>query len=152
MKVLFLDIDGVLNSDAYFLGIKDTRTECLDSDFLHLDPSKIALLNNIVTATQAEAALHRRGATFEFFGATPELTEERRRERFGIAWQGNYTPRGLEIQCWLDEHPQVTRFAIVDDEPDMEHLVDHLVLTDPRLGLTEQDCARILKLLADRSA
>jgi hypothetical protein len=45
--------------------------------------------------------------------------------------------RGDEIQAWLDGHPEVTRFVILDDHADMAHLGAHLVQTDSVTGLTK---------------
>ncbi len=168
MNVVFLDIDGVLNSDTYYARRGDRPVHLKDSDSWHIDPATVDRLNRVIVTTGArvvlssdwrrepekpglaktEAALHKRGATFRLYDATPVLSEDVRRERFGLAWQGNYTPRALEIQYWLDEHPRVSRYAIVDDEPDMQHLADRLVLTDASVGLTDQDCAELLKLLS----
>ena len=37
--------------------------------------------------------------------------------------------RGVEIQEWLFQHPEVEEFVIVDDETDMAFLLPHLVVT-----------------------
>ena len=166
MKVLFLDIDGVLNSFDYFSAKKFSRAE-----FQHapsqVDAKAIARLNVVIEQTEAivvlssdwrksppnpgllatETALRERGATFSLTFATPILKEPERLARLGESWVGNYTPRWLEIQCWLDKHQKVSRFAIVDDESDMAHLNDRLVVTEPEVGLTEEDCGRLLALL-----
>lgn len=44
--------------------------------------------------------------------------------------------RGNQIQAWLNEHRElnVTRFAIVDDDSDMDHLEDFLFQTSTRMG------------------
>jgi hypothetical protein len=47
--------------------------------------------------------------------------------------------RGEEIQAWLTENPDVTQFVILDDDSDMAHLIDHLVQTDHKVGLTAAD-------------
>ena len=52
--------------------------------------------------------------------------------------------RGLEIQKWLDDHPEVSEFVIVDDDSDMLHLMPKLVQTDTRLGLMWDKAADIL--------
>jgi hypothetical protein len=39
-------------------------------------------------------------------------------------------PRGLEIQAWLDAHESVSNFVILDDESDMAHLSSRLVQTN----------------------
>jgi len=57
--------------------------------------------------------------------------------------------RGLEIQDWLDRHPEVTRFVIVDDDDDMAHLKHRLVLTDALHGFQYKDMLAANKLLVD---
>lgn len=50
------------------------------------------------------------------------------------------TCRAIEIRAWLDAHPEVYKFAILDDEPISDsRLVEHLVRTNPSIGLSEQD-------------
>lgn len=44
--------------------------------------------------------------------------------------------RGREIQAWLNLHPEVTDFLILDDDRDMEHLKPRLVRTLFAVGLT----------------
>jgi hypothetical protein len=46
--------------------------------------------------------------------------------------------RGVEIQAWLDDHPRVQRFVILDDLAGMAHLSGHLVQTESRTGLTQE--------------
>ena len=163
MRVIFLDIDGVLNSEAYFTSLANPPV-ALDDE---IDPCAVRELNKLVARHSAVVvlssdwrktpskpglaatndALLRQGASFELLAATPELTERERQQRFGVQWQGSYTPRGLEIQAWLTEHSTVSHFVILDDEPDMEHLVDYLVQTDQAIGLTPEDCDRASAIL-----
>lgn len=45
--------------------------------------------------------------------------------------------RGLEINAWLEKHPEVTQYAIVDDNSDMlESQMPHFVQTDIEKGLS----------------
>jgi hypothetical protein len=44
--------------------------------------------------------------------------------------------RGVEIQAWLDKHPEVTDLLILDDDSDMEHLKRKLLRTEFPVGLT----------------
>jgi hypothetical protein len=55
--------------------------------------------------------------------------------------------RGVEIAEWLDDHPEVTHFVILDDDQDMEDLMDHLILIDPEVGLTDADADEVIKRL-----
>ena len=115
MKVIFLDIDGVLNSEQYI-------REC-DGCGIVIDPSKMVLLKQIVDATNARIVLSTSwrehwskddtqcdstgvlmnsifGAYgLQIFDKTPQL----------------HTRREEEIRNWLDEHPEVENFVVLDD-------------------------------------
>jgi hypothetical protein len=47
--------------------------------------------------------------------------------------------RGREIQDWLTRYPNVRRFAILDDDSDMAHLMPYLKHTSWRHGFMRQD-------------
>lgn len=49
-----------------------------------------------------------------------------------------YFPRGREIKKYLEEHPEITSFVILDDDCDMEELESHLVLCDTYFGYGTQ--------------
>ena len=54
------------------------------------------------------------------------------------------TLRGEEIQDWLDKHPEVTDYAILDDDSDMmEHQFSKFHHCDPWFGLTPNHLYRI---------
>ena len=60
-------------------------------------------------------------------------------------------PRWQEIRAWLDGAPErVQGFAILDDGDDMGPLEPHHVRTDPRVGLTDADTDRALRILGER--
>ena len=59
----------------------------------------------------------------------------------------NGMSRGREIQLWLQQHPEVDSFVILDDDADMDNLIDRLVQTEIETGLTEQDADRAIELL-----
>lgn len=67
-----------------------------------------------------------------FFDFTPEIT---------------WGDRGKEIQAWLDLHPDVTDFVIIDDRNDMQPNMNHLVQTVLKDGLTEELAAKAIKIL-----
>jgi hypothetical protein len=111
MKIIFLDIDGVLNTGRLLTIFGNT----------HICSDRVALLKRIVDATGASIVL----------SSTWRRTEERRQMVFdALAVHGlsffNCTPvarkmslylyRRQEIAMWLEEFPQVTKFAIIDDD------------------------------------
>ena len=111
MKVIFLDIDGVLNSDEYFDRIRDLNMQGIQSE---VDIEKIKLLKKAIDETGAKVVLssswrYTRNAQYLkqlllqyniFADSTPFLQNK----------------RGLEIKKWLENNPNVEDFVILDDE------------------------------------
>ena len=51
--------------------------------------------------------------------------------------------RGFEIKTYLEEHPEIQYYVIVDDEADMlPEQIGHLILTDGDVGFTLKDFKR----------
>lgn len=163
MKIIFLDIDGVLNSSDYgksesylmeTLGMSDAEI-MLIAHHTHLDPQGIQILNDLVKRSGAEVVLSStwrakyspeemtkmlkdRGAEFEIKTSTPML--------FGKI--SSRIPRGKEIAHFLkmlEEQPEA--FVILDDHDDMLHLKTNLVQTKFKTGLTKDDVEKALKIL-----
>lgn len=149
VKVLFLDIDGVLNSDAWFDLLNRSDPDHAPDHVFRLDPICVARVQVILTRTraqvvlssswkklpnnQAQRSIWRAGGRFRIMDKTPRL---------------GY-PRGNEIHAWLSCHPDVTRFVILDDHDDMSPYMRRLVQTDPRVGITDHDVVRALRLFRD---
>lgn len=57
--------------------------------------------------------------------------------------------RGYEIKCWLKEHPEVYQFVILDDDSDMGSLADHLVKCDGTKGFLAEEYYRASEILDD---
>jgi hypothetical protein len=141
MIVLFLDIDGVLNQS-------DTKTR-LDG-WVGIDPRNVKILNRLVETINPVIIL---SSTWRYMTGLKK-TEDHLIEMGFVGKLSDATPgqddkaRGLEIQEWLDGHPDVKKFAIIDDNPDMVHLMDYLVQTDPKIGVQDEDVDRLIMLLS----
>ena len=59
--------------------------------------------------------------------------------------------RGWEILDWLNRHEAVESFVILDDWDDMGPVRDHLILTNPSLGLTEEQVQEAIEILLQNS-
>ncbi len=144
-RLVFLDIDGVLNSDAFFAREPDAN---IDRD---LDRLAVARLDRIctkgaatvvisstwrldMTTAELAALLADHGFRGEVVGATPSLPG----------------PRGGEIDAWLDEHRGWRAFVILDDQNDMGRLRRRLVRTTMSRGLLDEHVDAALALLARR--
>jgi hypothetical protein len=55
--------------------------------------------------------------------------------------------RGHQIQLYLNRHPEVTKFVIVDDNSDMGDLTHKLVKTNSFVGFTEKDIDLAVEIL-----
>ena len=137
MRVLFLDIDGVLNH-----GETDTYFEC----------EKVEILNKILTTTDANLVVT---STWRL-GATPEEMDQLLASKGVIPGRViGVTPdlddrRAQEIQEWLKEWSQryeVEKIVILDDRTDLDLLNNVLVKTTRTLGLTEQDATLAIQYL-----
>lgn len=145
MKVLFLDIDGVLNSEDWALAkYKAGVTGALQKEF---DTDAVKRLNTIVEKTGAKIVISsswRIAHSLEYifnmmkkFGFVGEVIDRTPSVR------GFKYARGFQIQEWLDEHPEVTHFAILDDDSDMEHLKPKLVQTSWSKGLLDEHIEKV---------
>lgn len=141
MKVLFLDVDGVLNG-AY------TR-ERNPAGTTGIDPRMALRLRRILETARPNVVISSTWRT------SPRLVDhlwDRIGEDLKSLWIGN-TPRhvptgrerGHEIQAWLDASPdRVSRMVILDDDGDMVHLTHHLHQTDCFYGLTDADVDAVI--------
>lgn len=156
MKVLFLDIDGVLNHENHYKWLMETDEPTPLQrvyPYSEFNPVSCQILNKIIEETGCKIVLssswrldgiHRMNILFKHFGLpqihdiTPSLCE-----RFGSLC------RGKEIDKWLSEHPEVTKYVIVDDDSDMEeHQLPYFVKTNPYgSGLDNEVANKIIELL-----
>jgi hypothetical protein len=149
VKVIFLDIDGVLNSADWFERISGHAISRIDALEEMLEPRAVELLNALIMRTGATVvlssswriahgmgfinrALNARGFMQRIMHKTPILG----------------SPRGREIQAWIDraeEKPEA--FVIIDDNSDMAHLADRLVQTTWGTGLQLEHVDRAAEML-----
>lgn len=148
MKLLFLDIDGVLNSADFFH--RKTR------DKVSICPTLTSRVDAICIATGAHVVisstwrllhslqwlrrtLRRKGLrTPKILGVTPDFASGRRYRH----------ERGLEIAHWIDTRaPNVEGIVILDDDSDMAHLAPWHVKTLFHRGITDDDAVRAMEVL-----
>ena len=144
VKILFVDVDGVLNSAQDGYSIK------LSTD------SHLKFLRMIVKSTGANIVL----SSSWRIGFTPASKNLLARfKEYGLELM-DCTPelsgacRGDEIRKWLEEFEteyDVERFAILDDESDMAEFTEtNLIQTDTNVGLQKADAIKCIRLLNDQ--
>ena len=150
IKVIFLDIDGVLNNS------NTTRTT--QNGCIFVSARLIKRLRHIIQETGAKVVLSsdwRIDRNEELLNADfLELKYEL--AKYGIRFY-DYTPvmptghRGSEINRWLKEHNEVENFVILDDRCDIEPNKDHWVQTAMSCGLGKEETKSAIKLLITQS-
>lgn len=155
MKVIFLDVDGVLcNHESISAGYK-ARTAA-EQDPYGPHEGCVGQLNRIIEATGALIVV---SSTWRKTN-TPNAAMRERLGRWGVrgtvigttpVLHGDeyaYRRRGCEIQQWIETaRMPVTSFVILDDDSDMAHLRHRLVQTTMAHGLTSADADRAIAIL-----
>jgi hypothetical protein len=135
LKVIFLDVDGVLNSRGKWAGCDLAN---LTDSGTRIDPLAVARLKRIVDATDAKIVVSStwRLNHFDDLRIYLWLHDGLRNRVIGATPDHHGQPRGSEIQEWLDSHPggAVWSFVILDGDADMVHLMPRLVKTDSSTG------------------
>jgi HAD domain in Swiss Army Knife RNA repair proteins len=139
MEVLFLDVDGVLNNfhqRNFGEAFSPPSCDALNSILDRLPDLKIVISSSwrMWGLDYMQKLLAKNGVR-DAASKVIDLTGQ----EHGI--------RGYQIQCWLDRNPNVTKFAILDDESDMGPLLGRLVKTNGYVGLTSTDADRVVDLL-----
>ena len=149
-NIIFLDIDGVLNSDKYFDSISNKEyINPVDRLMLDIDTSKVKLLLEIVGRTNAKIVITSSWRRMKLYQYIKE-----RLVSMGLPVVGE-TPfiegrRGEEIRSYLLEN-RVSNYCIIDDEvfKDYNTLEDNLVVTDfYEDGLTKEHAKEVVKRLS----
>jgi hypothetical protein len=152
MKIIFLDIDGVLNCDRYIY-----THNCFG---IGIDPSRTALVADIVKASGAKIVLTTSWRSH--WSENPAECDAMGREiNTAFAAQGisvySKTPhlyynREEEIKTWLEDNPNVTEFVVIDDMwLKDDELDEHFVRTSPFLGgICEDDALAAIEILKGR--
>jgi hypothetical protein len=151
MKILFLDIDGVLNSRRSLTAFGEYPINFSARELAFFDWVAVALVRRLCRETKSKVVL---SSTWRYFfsaeqvaaaldlpviDCTPKSSEE-----------ADYARRGGEIEAWLDDHPEVTHYAITDDINAMlDEQQPHFVQTDERCGLSLNDYHLLYMILTD---
>jgi len=146
---VFLDFDGVLNSERYFAANPDAKGNGnLDVGLVKKMCRFVEDIGGVVvvsstwregrSVSEIKSILRERG--FEklklIVGKTPKLYDENDED----------APRGVEIERYMSLHSG-TPFVIFDDDGDMEPVLNRLVQTDPRTGVTGRDFQQARRIL-----
>ena len=168
MKILFLDIDGVINSDEYADEYHKYKLG-LQGYHIWVDPKAVERVRRLCEETGAKIILssswrrHRLDVTLEdlkqysgmepllpyMIGVTPGYIRRNRGQEIDDTFkEWNHHIKMGRIDKQYENEP-VERYAIVDDDNDMlDKQLDHFVQTDWKYGITDEDVDKLKEILA----
>ncbi len=149
MKVVFLDFDGVLNSEKYI-------RECGYYGVI-INPTRIKLIKKIIDATDAKIVLstswreHWDKDTDKCDAIGENINDIFERYGLSIFDKTAFLDRSREkeIEQWLHNHPQTENFVVLDDRfLDSVVLRNHFVKTNNyRDGIDENNVKQAIEIL-----
>lgn len=159
MKVIFLDIDGVLVNRHFWFKLQAQNKKPRDEEHTHLfDPVCISNLNELVEKTGAKIVI---SSTWRYLGIDRlreifkrrnmlgdiiGLTTIERFEDVSSIYSGE--SRGRQIQEYLDTHPEIENYVIIDDDSDMlESQMNNFVHTTFDHGFLKAHLDDAIKIL-----
>lgn len=172
MNVVFLDVDGVINSEAFLRKLDDQHRQLGDhapcTCFRHdqqIDRAAVARVNRLVAETHSKIVissswrklldppeLHRvltqHGLVAEIIGETPDGYNDPDLLMHVGAGHIDRIWRGHEIDAWLKQHPEVERYVILDDGGDMVMHKHRLVQTDAQEGLLDEHVELAIRMMS----
>lgn len=150
MKIVFLDIDGVLNHEKWYrerMEARERGEEFAPYPLSEIDPKCVEVLNDICAATGAKIVISStwRHSGIEYCrnvlnkcGLTAEIIDITPSNRSDMCLRGN------EILKWIKDNKELvgdyynfTEYVILDDDSDMLYWQkDNFLLIDRFVGLT----------------
>jgi hypothetical protein len=142
-KIIFLDIDGVLNSTKWFSEKKKLPPDSSRYDFMleMLDPKAITIFKRILKETGATVVL---SSSWRGDEENESLLKEHVCDIIDITPRCCTGIRGVEIYKWIQDHikwdeKNKLNYVILDDDSDMLlWQKDNFFNVDGRIGLTEK--------------
>jgi len=163
MKIIFLDFDGVLNHEQFYVKRHEADFKGYgEHPICEFDFKSVLILNNIIEETDAkvvvsstwrlgrsinelQSILDSVGFKGEVIDKTPNLRNE-----------GDYVLRGNEILKWIRDNKEVIgqdyhefeNYVIFDDDSDMLYWQkDNFLLVDRFVGLTMHVAFKAIRIL-----
>jgi len=162
-KILFLDIDGVLNTKFWYRKMDDDTPR--DKWGYVFDPMSVNNLKRIVDETGAKIVISSswkcvglpelrkmwkaRKLPGKIIDVTPNCMCDEDLQDIDLDLIDPGASRGYEIREWLSRHgEQVSHYAIIDDMYEMlPEQLSHLVMTDSETGITDEDADKVIAIL-----
>lgn len=168
-KLIFLDIDGVLNTQQHQQTLRAKGLPPSDEFGELFDTRAVAQLKHIIDQTRADIVIMsswkflglefirqmwvQRGLPGKLLDITPSFSSDEMLLSINLEHEDCFNPcKGVEVEAWLRQHPKCyTSYVIIDDE---EVILPtqraYFVQTNPQEGLSEQDAERTIGILLNK--
>lgn len=166
-KIIFLDIDGVLNTEYYQDVLQYKGKPWQDEYGALFDPKAVAGLKRIIEATGAEIVIE---SSWKYLGLnklkklwthrklpgkvidiTPSLISDKYLLELNLSESeiDMNISKGIEIASWLmDNDIKDAKYVIIDDEyVIMESQLPNFILTNPYEGITNTQVVNAISIL-----
>lgn len=158
MKVIFLDIDGVLNSEEF---LKNNPNQAINKNGVSILKSIVDKTGAVIVMSSGwklwfdENMLPQDGYSqclydilhefnIKLFGKTPDFSTEEIRTRKTFSHV-----KAQEITAWLNGHKTIEKYVVIDDlDLRNEKINNHLVKINGQIGITEDDARCIINMIS----
>ncbi len=168
-KVIFIDFDGVLNTENYQAQLRAEGKSGWDEFGQLFDPKSVENLKTVLDSVPGAVLVINSSWKFEGFDRMLSLWKARRLPGKIHSVTPNYVPqdlleidlenfdniamlsgKGNEVKQWLELYGgKDCRYVIFDDLPDfLPEQKEHLICTNPKVGITKEDAVRAIELLS----
>jgi len=145
LKIILLDIDGVLNSAKYYKMVDRTK-----KDWNRFNPIAVEMIRRLLEEYDASIVI---SSTWRY-GLVKELKIELIKSGLiKYLYKDWKTPqtypshRGEEISLKLDNHPEATDYVIIDDDENiLEEPKNWFIRTDIKEGMTEEHYYKVRQI------
>lgn len=156
MRYIFIDFDGVLNTEKYQEILRTQGLKTCDEFGPIFDPDAVECLSTIVSQVpdariviisswkfegeeRMRSLWKKRSLPGSVAGITPTLIP--------MSLDELYAGKGREIKAWLSSNP-ATQYVILDDVPDfLQEQMPQYIEIDPRVGLTDEVTKSAIEIL-----
>ena len=143
MNVIFLDFNGVLDTNL--------NMDVIDQGNLLRLKSLVDMFDaKVVISSSLKNPFYYNGKHSRLFQSILDTLLESGIDVIGITPKGN--SREEEILMYLNSHPEISNYCILDDDYDMEKLKEHLVklpmqIEDGQMGFTQEYLDKAISIL-----
>lgn len=157
MKVIFLDIDGVLNSEKF---LENNQNEAIDRNSVGILKTIIDKTGAVIVMSSAwrlwfdDNMMPKEGYSqclydilcefdIKLFGKTPDFSTEEIRINKTFSYV-----KAKEIIAWLNENKIVDKYVVIDDlDLKNRDISEQLVIINGQVGITEEDAELIIDII-----